>query len=48
MDTTITNSENSRNSEYHVLGLKLTDKLHLKRCQKNLYMEKRLYMENMQ
>ena len=28
------NSENSRNSEYHVLVLKLTDKLDLRRGQK--------------
>ena len=30
------NSENSRTSEYHVLVLKLTDKLHLRRGQKVL------------
>ena len=30
------NSENSRTSEYHVLVLKLTDKLDLKRGQKSL------------
>ena len=34
MDTIFMNSENSRTSEYHVLILKLTDKLDLKRCQK--------------
>ena len=31
------NSENCRNSEYHVLLLKLTDKLDLKRGQKVLF-----------
>ena len=31
MDTIFVNSENSRTSEYHVLVLKLTDKLDLKR-----------------
>ena len=30
------NSENSRTSEYHVLVLKLTDKLNLKRGQKSV------------
>ena len=30
------NSENSRTSEYHVLVLKLTDKLYLKRGQKSI------------
>ena len=30
------NSENSRTSEYHVLILKLTDKLDLGRCQKSI------------
>ena len=30
------NSENSRTSEHHVLVLKLTDKLDLRRCQKVL------------
>ena len=34
MDTIFMNSENSRTSEYHVLVLKLTDKLDLKRGQK--------------
>ena len=34
MDTIFMNSENSRTSEYHVLLLKLTDKLDL------IYMEK--------
>ena len=31
MDTIFMNSENSRTSEYHVLVLKLTDKLDLRR-----------------
>ena len=30
------NSENSRTSEYHVLVLKLTDKLYLRRGQKSV------------
>ena len=34
MDTIFMNSENSKTSEYHVLGLKLTDKLDLRRGQK--------------
>ena len=36
MDTTFMNSKNSRTSEYHVLVLKLTDKLDLKRGQKSV------------
>ena len=36
MDTIFINSENSRTSEYHVLVLKLTDKLDLRRGQKVL------------
>ena len=36
MDTIFMNSENSRTSEYHVLVLKLTNKLHLKRGQKSV------------
>ena len=36
MDTVIMNSENSRTSKYHVLTLKLTDKLDLRRGQKLL------------
>ena len=36
MDTIFMNSENSRTSEYHVLGLKLTDTLDLRRGQKSL------------
>ena len=35
MDIIFMNSENSRTFEYHVLELKLTDKLDLRRCQKN-------------
>ena len=34
MDTIFMNSENSRTSEYHVLVLKLTDKLDLRQVQK--------------
>ena len=36
MDTIFTNSENSRTSEYHVLTLKLTDELDLRRGQKTV------------
>ena len=36
MDTIFTNSENSRTSEYHVLLLKLVDKLDLRRGQKSI------------
>ena len=36
MDAIFMNSENSRTSEYHVLTLKLTDKLDLKRGQKTV------------
>ena len=36
MDTIFMNSENSRISEYHVLALKLTDKLDLRRGQKSV------------
>ena len=36
MDVIFMNSKNSRISEYHVLVLKLTDKLDLKRGQKVL------------
>ena len=36
MDTIFMNSENSRTSEYHVLVLKLTDKLDLKRGKKGV------------
>ena len=36
MDTIFMNSENSRTSEYHVLVLKLTDKLGVKRGQKSV------------
>ena len=36
MDTIFMNSENSNTSEYHILVLKLTDKLDLRRGQKLL------------
>ena len=36
MDTIFMNSENSGNSEYHLLLLKLTDKLDLRRGQKSV------------
>ena len=36
MDTIVINSENSRTSEYHVLVLKLTDELDLRRGQKSV------------
>ena len=36
MDTIFMNSENSRTSEYHVLGRKLTDKLDLRRGLKSV------------
>ena len=36
MDTIFMNSENSRTSEYHVLVLKLTDKLYVRRGQKSV------------
>ena len=36
MDTIFMNSENSRTSEYHVLVLKLPDKLDLRRGQKSV------------
>ena len=36
MDTVFMNSENSRTSEYHVLVLKLTDKLDLRRGRKSI------------
>ena len=36
MDTIFMNSEKSRTSEYHVLVLKLADKLDLKRGQKSV------------
>ena len=35
MDTIFMNSENNKTLEYHVLVLKLTDKLDLRRGQKN-------------
>ena len=37
MDTIFINSENSKTSEYHVLVLKLTDKLDLRRGQKKTW-----------
>ena len=36
MDTIFLNAENSRNSEYHVLILKFTDKLYLRKGQKSV------------
>ena len=36
MDTTLMNSENTRTSGYHVLVLKLTNKLDLRRGQKSI------------
>ena len=36
MDTIFMNSENSRTSQYHVLILKLTDKLDLGRGEKSI------------
>ena len=36
MDTIFMNSENSRTSKPHVLILKLTDKLHLRRGEKSI------------
>ena len=36
MDTIFMNSKNSRTSEYHVLVLKLADKLYLKRGKKSV------------
>ena len=36
MNTILMNSENSRTSEYHVLVLKLTDKLDLRRGEKSV------------
>ena len=38
MNAIFMNSENSRTSEYHVLVLKLTDKLDLRRGQKSVYL----------
>ena len=46
MDTTFMNSENSRTSEYHVLILKLTDKLDLRRGQRSVALSNiRIYYE---
>ena len=36
MDTLFTNSENSKTSKPHVLVLKLTDKLDLRRCEESI------------
>ena len=36
MDTIFMNSENSRTFEYHVLALKLADKLDIRRGQKSV------------
>ena len=36
MDTIFMNSENRRSSEYHVLVLKIADKLDLRRVQKSV------------
>ena len=36
MDTIFMSSENSRTFEYHVLVLKLADKLDVRRCQKSV------------
>ena len=41
MDTIFVNSENSRTSEYHVLVLKLTDELDLRRSQKTVALSNR-------
>ena len=38
MDTVFGNSEKTRTSEYHVLVLKLTDKLDLKRGEKSIFL----------
>ena len=43
MDTIFMNSENSKTSEYHVLVLKLTDKLNLRRGQKVLFYQTLLF-----
>ena len=41
MDIIFMNSDNSRTSEYHVLLLKLTDKLDLRRGQKTVALSNR-------
>ena len=41
MDTIFMNSENSETSEYHVLVLKLTDKLDIRRDQKTVALSNR-------
>ena len=48
MDTIFMNSENSRISEYHILVIKLTDKLDLKRSQKKCCFIKSYYLLNME
>ena len=42
MDTIFINSENSKTSEYHVLLLKLVDKLNLRGDQKSVEKHKKL------
>ena len=44
MDTIFMNSENSRTSEYHILVLKLADKLDLRRGKKKYCFIKSLYL----
>ena len=44
MDTIFMNSENSKTSEYHVLVLKLTDKLDLRRGQKTVFFIKSYHL----
>ena len=41
MNTILMNSENSKTSEYHVLVLKLTDKLDLRKGQKSVDLSNR-------
>ena len=43
MDTIFMNSENSRASQYHVLVLKLTDKLDLTRGQKSVALSNNIW-----
>ena len=46
MDTIFMNSENSKTCKHHVLILKLTDKIHLRRGEKSIPWSKHLiYME---
>ena len=44
MDTIFMNSENSKTSEYHVLVLKLTDKLDQKKKSKKCCFNKSIYL----